>query len=788
MKFSTKLNVFILAIVTITGIVITVFVYTSNLKMLEKEIIERLEGLAVEAMDKIDRNLYERYSDIQMMATDPIISSRNSTPKQITKRLVEYRNTYKSYISLSFLDLNRMLIADTAGVNIGKQYRLCKFFKDALQGNISAASDIHTSSQTGNANIYFASPVRDEEGVMFGVVVARMPIGKLYEITKSKARGHEDHRYEILEIDLIDEAGLLLYSSHNKKGILKDNLFVWKDVKRSVAAGRMGSFTRFDDGMEEIYVFIREQGHLDFRGNNWTLLIHVPIKAAFAPVIELRNKLIAVVFAIAFIAILITLIGSRRFTRSISRLKDVVKEIGEGKLDTKITISTKDEIGDLAASFRRMTGDLQWTTVSKDYTDNIIKFMLDCLVVVDLDAKIRTVNKASCDLLGYKEGELIGKDVSLLFPEEERTFKGTILQKLIEEGAISNYEVNFKTKGGNKISVLFSGAVMRKIDCQGGGPIEDCPEFKKNGKHCEKLQGIVVVAKDITERKKAEEERERLTRDLQQAQKLESVGQLAAGIAHEINTPAQFVGDNINFLKNAFSDMSGLQAKQRDLLEAAKNGKVSKETIETVEKAVETADIEFLTEEIPKAIDQSSEGIECISRIVKAMKDFAHPGAAGMTNSNLNKAIETTITVAKSEWKYVSEMKTELEPNLPSVPCLVNEFNQVILNLIVNARDTIADVVGNSGSKGTITISTSHDDRYAEIRVSDTGKGIPENIRKRIFDPFFTTKEVGKGSGQGLSIAYNVIAKKHHGEFFLETEEGKGTTFIIKLPLEVMNK
>ena len=209
MKFSTKLTVFILAIVSITGIGITVFVYTSNLKMLEKEIIERLEELAIDVMDKIDRNLYERYSDIQMMATDPIISSRNSTPKQITKRLVEYRNTYKSYISLSFLDLNRMLIADTAGVNIGKQYRLTKFFKDALQGNISAASDIHTSSQTGNINIYFASPVRDEEGVMFGVVVARMPIGKLYEITK-RAGGHEGHRYEILEIDLIDEAGLLL--------------------------------------------------------------------------------------------------------------------------------------------------------------------------------------------------------------------------------------------------------------------------------------------------------------------------------------------------------------------------------------------------------------------------------------------------------------------------------------------------------------------------------------------------------------------------------------------------
>ena len=174
-----------------------------------------------------------------------------------------------------------------------------------------------------------------------------------------------------------------------------------------------------------------------------------------------------------------------------------------------------------------------------------------------------------------------------------------------------------------------------------------------------------------------------------------------------------------------------------------------------------------------------------MSKIVGAMKDFSHPGGEELEAVDLNKTIESTITVARNEWKYVAEMVTKFDPALPPVPCLVGEFNQVVLNIVINASHAIADVVSkNTGEKGTITVTTRQDGDWAEVRIRDTGTGIPEKHRSKVFDYFFTTKEVGKGTGQGLSIAYAVITEKHGGAITLESEMGKGTTFIIRLPIE----
>jgi signal transduction histidine kinase len=195
--------------------------------------------------------------------------------------------------------------------------------------------------------------------------------------------------------------------------------------------------------------------------------------------------------------------------------------------------------------------------------------------------------------------------------------------------------------------------------------------------------------------------------------------------------------------------------------------------------------VPYLAEEIPKAIEQSLEGIERISKIVRSMKEFSHPGTYDKVAIDINRAIENTVTVARSEWKYVAEMMTEYDPSLPLVPCLPGDFNQVILNLIINATHAVSDIVGDgSKGKGAIKVSTHHQGNWAEIRISDTGPGIPEEIRSKIFDPFFTTKEVGKGTGQGLAISHSVIVDKHKGTLDFETEAGKGTTFIIRLPID----
>lgn len=278
--------------------------------------------------------------------------------------------------------------------------------------------------------------------------------------------------------------------------------------------------------------------------------------------------------------------------------------------------------------------------------------------------------------------------------------------------------------------------------------------------------------------------RERMQHELARAQKLESIGHLAAGIAHEINTPAQYVGDNTRFLQEAFRDVNNLLGKLDRLLAAAREDNVTDELLAEVEAAAGKTDIGYLTEEVPKAIEQTLEGIERVASIVRAMKEFSHPGNGEKQAVDLNRAIRSTLTVSRNEWKYVAELVTDLAPDLPPVPCLPGDLNQVILSLVVNAAHAIADVVRDgSGPKGTLTVTTRRDGDWAEIRIEDSGTGIPEEIRENVFDPFFTTKDVGKGTGQGLTIAHSIVVHKHGGTITFESEVGRGTTFIIRLPI-----
>ncbi len=291
-----------------------------------------------------------------------------------------------------------------------------------------------------------------------------------------------------------------------------------------------------------------------------------------------------------------------------------------------------------------------------------------------------------------------------------------------------------------------------------------------------RAEGCLLLASDITDRRHLESQ-------LSQAQKLESIGQLAAGIAHEINTPTQYVGDNIRFLEEAFTDLTTLLTQFQTLLEAARTGTLAPEVVAATDAAIEEADLDYLNDEIPTAIHQSLEGIERVNTIVAAMKEFSHPSQAEKHPTDLNKQIESTITVSRNEWKYVAELTTDLDPNLPPVLCLAAELNQVFLNIIVNAAHAIRDVVGDSGDKGQITVTSRQHGPWVEIRIRDTGSGIPDHARARVFDPFFTTKEVGKGTGQGLSISHSVVVDKHGGTLTFETEMGKGTVFVIRLPL-----
>ncbi|MDP2877137.1 MAG: PAS domain S-box protein [Holophaga sp.] len=296
------------------------------------------------------------------------------------------------------------------------------------------------------------------------------------------------------------------------------------------------------------------------------------------------------------------------------------------------------------------------------------------------------------------------------------------------------------------------------------------------------FDGVFAMLTDISEQKKLESERLQMEVQLRHAQKLEAIGQLAAGIAHEINTPAQYIGDNTLFLRDAFSDLVNFVAELQ-----AETEKGALPDSKTLNQRIEALDFDYIKEEIPRAIQQSLDGIGRVSKIVSAMKDFSHPGGVALDRIDLNRAIESTITVSRNEWKYVANLETDLDPNLPMVPCFSSEFNQAVLNILVNAAHAIEAAQGgkDTGCTGLIRVSTRATDGFAEVRISDSGIGIPKEIQAKVFDPFFTTKALGKGTGQGLSIARAVIVEKHGGSIEVISAPGEGTTFILRLPSEI---
>lgn len=396
------------------------------------------------------------------------------------------------------------------------------------------------------------------------------------------------------------------------------------------------------------------------------------------------------------------------------------------------------------------------------YNQLILDSVGEGIIGLDSRGHVTFANPAVQRMLGWSAEEMVGQSLAGLVRDmshDASVAKPIVwpVQYTLESGStVHADDERFLRKQGSAMHVEYVATPIR----------ED-----------EAIVGAVVTFQDITQRKLLECQ-------LMQAQKLESIGQLAAGIAHEINTPTQFIGDNLRFLEDAFTDLTPLLTT-RDLLACLPENDAAFDTGDGLGSpdALRSTDADYLLREIPKAITQSLEGVDRVANIVRSMKEFSHPDSDEMQPVDINKALECTLTVCRNEWKYCADAVLDLDPTLPLVSCLPGACNQVFLNLFVNAAHAIVDrqAQGND-AKGVITVSTLGAGEWVEVRVTDDGCGIPEPIQARIFDPFFTTKEVGKGTGQGLAIARSVVVDRHGGELSFETTVGRGTTFIVRLP------
>ena len=497
-----------------------------------------------------------------------------------------------------------------------------------------------------------------------------------------------------------------------------------------------------------------------------------------------------------FILTALYLLDSQVTSRIISLSRSVIGVRLSGHLADRVPIKGKDEISSLGNAINEMLQSLEAADYrlrhSRDELEKLIEDRTAELVQVNLDLKHEiTEHELGRKALSeaYNEIHLIISSISSIMIGVDNkgmvTLWNDVASKLLSLSSDDVVGLDFFALPINwnreKIAqeaaeCVKSNKNIRMADIllrhQTDGirilGITLTPLFLKDKEH----PGFLLIGADITERRLLEDQ-------VGRSNKLEAIGQLAAGVAHEINTPTQLVGSNLRFLGQQLDTILGWLDKLHQQKDAAKTESKIPSLIIGSEKDVTLAQLEYFKQEAPKAIEQSLEGIDRISHIVTAMRFFTHPGSENKEIADLNQIIQNAISLSRNEWKIIAEIKTDLDPNLPGVECLPIELSQVVLNIIINAIHAIQD---SGEEKGQIVIVSRQAGELIEVSITDNGTGIPKEIQSKIFDPFFTTKDIGRGTGQGLAIAYTVIVKKHGGTLEFESETGKGTTFIISLP------
>ena len=451
--------------------------------------------------------------------------------------------------------------------------------------------------------------------------------------------------------------------------------------------------------------------------------------------------------------ILVTALGSKA---------DIIEGLQAGADDYVTKPVNADELQVRLNGAQRLIGALEAQRLSELKMQALLDSAGDAILITNPDGVIESANPHASRLFAGGDEDLSGKSV-LNFIDD------AAVKEIFAEHLIAVSELGAE---------LQSQSRRREVSVKRGDGGTSVVAIKVSRLNPDDPSQLSIFMTDITEQK-------RLEVKVQHTNKLEAVGQLAAGIAHEINTPIQFVGDSVGFARESADQLLQLIELYDKTLDNLPDGVVSEDSWESIDDLREDADIEFLQQQLPLSFNRAGEGLARIAKIVRAMKEFSRRDEVlEMKNASIEEGLQSTLVVAQNEYRYVADVE-EYYDDLPPVRCNLGDLNQVFLNLIVNASHAIADKIGlRPQEKGIIRVKTYRENDVAVVEIGDTGNGIPAHLHERIFEPFFTTKEVGRGSGQGLAISHSIIVDKHKGQLNFETQEGVGTTFYIRLPIQ----
>jgi PAS domain S-box-containing protein len=777
MKLALRLSLTIASLVAGSILIISYLTWQTTVSLLQGEIIDNFEVSALRTINQIDTFLCERYHNIQLIANDSIIASRDAKPEDITNRLMDYRNRLKVYSSLSFFDLNRIRIADTAGLRMGRQDEGIGFWKDVYEGKVSAAADCRMAEDLQTEVVYFAAPVRDRKGEIFGVVVANIPMGVLYSMI-TQVQGLGSAEPSGILIDLVSREGLLLFSNHNRKDVLKMRVNGWESIRHVAGEQAFAELKGDMPGYEEhISVLVSEQGFLDFPGNGWSLLLSMPRSVALAPAVDLRNKILLVLLVILIFSILMSVLIARTLSRPIMRLAGAIQHVASGsaRLPVGPTVDgtgrytsailhvaeyaqrvpggrRKDEIGVLIRGFNEMLEQIQarntllrqaqeqleqrvrerTAQLTAEITERtriaevlqLTQFAVDrasdAIFWLREDASLSYVNEAACQMAGYPREELLEKvayDLGLAASRDEWARNWDEL----ERRPALTYEADLRTKVGQSVTVEVT---INRLEHEG------------NEYGC-------IFARNINERRQLEEQ-------LRQSEKMNAIGQLAGGIAHDFNNQLTGVMGYADMLTQALTDPAHRRYAGK-ILASAKHS----------------------------------------AALTRQLLAFARKGKYQTVPVNMHTVIDEVVELLRHSIDKRIVIRKGLFAETPMVTGDQAQLQNAILNLVLNARDAMPDG-GRLEFTTTIVTLVEQDcrtqgldlspGRHLRISVADTGTGMTEEVHRHLFEPFFTTKPSGKGTGMGLASVFGTV-KNHHGHVTCETAPGKGTTFHMYLPV-----